>query len=89
MHRAVPDMGLGPELLATVRHPVLFVWGTDDWYGAPSVAERACGQLPRAELDVLPAGHLPWLDEPIRCAGAVGRFLARASAGDAAASAGR
>jgi 2-hydroxy-6-oxonona-2,4-dienedioate hydrolase len=80
MHREQPEMGLGPEFLANVRQPVLFVWGTDDWYGAPSVGERACRQLPSAWLEVLPAGHLPWLDEPMRCADAIDRFLVRVSA---------
>lgn len=66
-----PEKELGPDELAKVEQPVVFVWGEDDWYGPPDVGERACAVMPDAVMLRLPAGHLPWLDEPSACARAV------------------
>ncbi len=63
------------EELARVRPPVHFVWGEHDPFGPPSAGEVACRSMIDARLTVLPAGHLPWVDEPERCAAVVRDFL--------------
>ncbi len=72
---AVPDVRLGKEELRRVRQRTLFVWGEGDVFGGPEVGERAARLMPRAEIEVVAGGHLPWLDEPEVCAEAVSRLL--------------
>jgi pimeloyl-ACP methyl ester carboxylesterase len=72
---AVPDVRLGKEELRRVRQRTLFVWGEGDAFGGPEIGERAARLMPRAELEAVPGGHLPWLDEPEVCAEAVSRLL--------------
>ena len=66
------------EELAQVRQPVRPVWGERDPFGPPSVGEAACRVMPDARLTILAAGHLPWVDEPDRCADVVQELLSRA-----------
>lgn len=56
------------EELAQVKQPVRFIWGERDPFGPPSTGEAACRVMPDARLTTLRAGHLPWVDEPDRCA---------------------
>jgi pimeloyl-ACP methyl ester carboxylesterase len=72
---AVPDVRLGMEELRRVRQRTLFVWGEGDAFGGPEIGERAARLMPRAEIEAVPGGHLPWLDEPEVCAEAVSRLL--------------
>ncbi|MGD8683426.1 MAG: alpha/beta hydrolase, partial [Chloroflexota bacterium] len=67
---------LDEALLASVRVPTLFLWGDDDGFGGVDNGRRIASLLQHAELEPLPAaGHLPWLDDPLFAAQAVGRFL--------------
>ncbi len=60
-----------------VAQPTLFVWGDADRFGKPAVGRRACQQMSNARMEVVAGGgHLPWVDEPTRCAQLVGDFLA-------------
>jgi pimeloyl-ACP methyl ester carboxylesterase len=61
--------------LARVRAPLLLVWGRDDVFGAPSAAEHAKANHPEIALEIVPGGHLPWIDEPERCGRAIRTFL--------------
>jgi pimeloyl-ACP methyl ester carboxylesterase len=71
-----PDVFLTEQLLGKVKAPTLLHWGTADSFGGEDVARRLAGLLPDATLDLVPdAGHLPWLDDPARAAGAVRGFL--------------
>lgn len=69
---------LRDEELATVAQPALFIWGDRDTYGSPAVGRRAVTVMPNASIEVLPGGHLPWLENPHRCARLLLEFLARA-----------
>lgn len=44
--------------------PALLVWGDGDPVGSVAVAQAAEGVIPHARLEVLAAGHVPWLGHP-------------------------
>jgi 2-hydroxy-6-oxonona-2,4-dienedioate hydrolase len=69
------DSGLDIHELARVQHPTLFVWGEQDGFGHPAVGRRACLAMPAASIEVLQAGHLPWLDQPARVGDLLMAFL--------------
>ncbi len=59
--------------------PVLMIWGDEDPYGGPEIGQRACGLLPDARLEVIPARHAPFLDDPERCGALIDELVRRAS----------
>lgn len=60
-----------PDELGALAMPTSVVWGERDPLGSIAVARAVTGLIPDARLEVLPAGHGPWLGEPERTAGAV------------------
>jgi len=80
LYRAAGEQRLA-ELGASVEqleHPTLIVWGTEDRWTPPELAERYAARLRRASVErVEGAGHWPWLDRP-EVIELVGRFLAAA-----------
>jgi 2-hydroxy-6-oxonona-2,4-dienedioate hydrolase len=70
------------EEMARVGQPVRFVWGERDPFGPPSAGEAARLVMPDARLTTLRAGHLPWVDEPDRCADIVQELLDQAAGSD-------
>jgi pimeloyl-ACP methyl ester carboxylesterase len=64
-----------PEELGRLAMPTSLVWGDRDPLGRIAVARAVTGLIPDARLEVLPAGHGPWLGEPERTAGAVLDFV--------------
>jgi pimeloyl-ACP methyl ester carboxylesterase len=72
---ALPDVRLEEKELRRVQQPTLFVWGEGDVFGGPEIGERAARIMPNAGIEVVPGGHLPWLDEPEACAEVVSRLL--------------
>jgi pimeloyl-ACP methyl ester carboxylesterase len=62
--------------LASVKVPVLLIWGTEDTEVPVRVAEEAMTELPDARLVTLDgAGHFPFLDQPDAFTEAVTSFL--------------
>ncbi|HVF77894.1 MAG TPA: alpha/beta hydrolase [Solirubrobacteraceae bacterium] len=62
--------------LAQITAPTLFVWGADEPFGDPRVAERAAAQMPDAAVHVVPgAWHHPWLADTAGVGATVRRFL--------------
>lgn len=51
-----------------VLQPTLFIWGDRDPFGKVSSGQRAVQIMPAARIEVVHGGHLPWLDQPERCA---------------------
>lgn len=60
--------------------PVLVLWGDQDRFQPVADAERVTAMLPHGRLEVLEAGHEPWLDEPERSRALVAAFLDEARA---------
>jgi pimeloyl-ACP methyl ester carboxylesterase len=82
--RRLLGIALSAEELATLRVPTTYLWGTADNYGGEDVARATAECCAHAGLEILDgAGHLPWLDDPIRCAAHI-RQHATARAGRAA-----
>ena len=81
VHAAVRLRGARPEVelteaqLTCLTQPVKLIWGDHDPFGPPSVGERAARVIPDAELDVVPGGHGPWVNQPARVATLVAPFL--------------
>jgi len=66
--------------LARVAAPTLFIWGDRDAFASPSSGREACQTMPNARLEVMEGGsHLPFLDDPGRCAALMGDFLGATS----------
>ena len=64
-----------PEELRKVSTPTLLVWGDHDPVGSVRVAEATRDLIPDARLEVLPAGHGPWLGNLERTAELVSTFV--------------
>ena len=61
--------------LSGLAVPTLMVWGERDPVGSPAVARRVTDVIPEARLELLDAGHVPWLGHPDRVAELVGDFV--------------
>jgi len=64
-----------PDELRQLTVPTLLVWGDHEPVGAIKVAEATVELIPNARLEVLPAGHGPWLGNPDRTAELVSKFV--------------
>jgi haloalkane dehalogenase len=66
--------------LARLGLPALIIWGGQDGFASPRMAERFHAELDDSELTVFEeAGHFVWEDEPDRTAERLVEFLARHS----------
>lgn len=66
--RQRPENILADDELRRIAAPVLLIWGADDVYGAPQIADRALKLIPDARIEVLAGGHVPFLNDAERCA---------------------
>jgi pimeloyl-ACP methyl ester carboxylesterase len=64
-----------PDELRQLSVPTLLLWGDHDPVGAVKVAQVTANLIPNAHLEVLPAGHGPWLGNPDRTAELVSKFV--------------
>ncbi len=72
-----PSVRLTSEQLARTRQPTLLIWGRRDPFGSPEVGRRLADSLPHAELEMVDAGHAPWLTQADRIAPRAREFLQR------------
>jgi pimeloyl-ACP methyl ester carboxylesterase len=70
-----PRSRLRPDELRQLAMPTLVIWGEREPLGSVSVARAAAELIPRARLEVLPAGHGPWLGHPAQTAAMVVDFI--------------
>jgi pimeloyl-ACP methyl ester carboxylesterase len=70
-----PALAIGVEELRRLSVPTLLIWGEHDPLGGADVAQDAATTIPDARLELLPAGHGPWLGHPGRVARLVGDFV--------------
>ena len=69
------ELQLTPEELAHMSAPVFALFGEDDVFLDPEVGDVGLTTIPRVEVTVVPGGHAPWLNSPVRSADAVRGFL--------------
>jgi pimeloyl-ACP methyl ester carboxylesterase len=55
-----------PDELRRLTVPTLILWGDHDPVGGVDVAQETARLVPEAQLEVLPAGHVPYLGNPER-----------------------
>ncbi len=72
-----PATRLTAEQLACTRQPTLLIWGRNDPFGSPEIGRQMAEILPRAELEIVDAGHAPWLTQADRIAPRARDFLQR------------
>jgi pimeloyl-ACP methyl ester carboxylesterase len=77
--RPRPENFLSDAELSGITAPVLMIWGNEDPYGPPEIGARAAALIPDAQLEVIPGRHVPFLDDPERCAWLITDLLRRAS----------
>jgi pimeloyl-ACP methyl ester carboxylesterase len=70
-----PALAVRPEELQELTVPTLLIWGDHDPLGGADVARMTAATIPHAQLEVLSAGHGPWLGHPDRVAAMVSDFL--------------
>jgi pimeloyl-ACP methyl ester carboxylesterase len=63
--------------------PTLLIWGQREPLGSVSVAQEISELMRNGRLQILPAGHGPWLGQPEKTAAAVGNFVRLASTSQA------
>lgn len=68
-------LALQEEELRSMRVPALMIWGDRDPLGGAAVARAAADTIPNARLEMLPAGHAPWLGHPDRTAELIADFV--------------
>ena len=64
-----------PSELQHLTVPTLLVWGDHDPVGAVEVAQAIASLVPDVQLEVVPAGHVPWLGNPDRVSELVSAFV--------------
>jgi pimeloyl-ACP methyl ester carboxylesterase len=70
-----------PDELQRLTVPTLLIWGDHDPVGAVKVAQATARLIPKVQLEVLPAGHVPFLGNPERVSQLLSRFVRSASDG--------
>jgi pimeloyl-ACP methyl ester carboxylesterase len=70
-----------PDELRRLTVPTLLIWGDRDPVGAVKVAQATARLVPTAQLEVLPAGHVPFLGHRDRVSELLSRFVRSGSDG--------
>jgi pimeloyl-ACP methyl ester carboxylesterase len=70
-----------PDELRRLTVPTLLIWGDHDPVGSVKVAQAAARLVPKAQLEVLPAGHVLYLGNPGRVSELLSRFARSGSNG--------
>jgi pimeloyl-ACP methyl ester carboxylesterase len=67
--------------LRRLTAPPLLIWGNHDPVGAIEAAQVTAAAIPEAQLEVLPAGHVPYLGHPERASELLSGFVRSESNG--------
>jgi pimeloyl-ACP methyl ester carboxylesterase len=70
-----PALEVTPGELQAIKVPTLVIWGDHDPLGGPDVARLTAATIPGAQLELLSAGHAPWLGHPDLTAAMVSDFV--------------
>jgi pimeloyl-ACP methyl ester carboxylesterase len=66
---------LHPDELGRLTVPALVFWGDHDPVGGVEVAQATARHIPQAQLELLPAGHVPYLGNPERVSELLSTFV--------------
>ncbi|MDR3293696.1 MAG: alpha/beta hydrolase [Clostridiales bacterium] len=70
------EIQIKEEDLKGIFQKTLLVWGTNDPFGKVEIGENIAALLPNAKFErINGGGHLPWLDDPIKCGRLAQAFL--------------
>jgi pimeloyl-ACP methyl ester carboxylesterase len=72
---------LHPDELRQLAVPTLVFWGDHDPVGAVEAAQATAALIPNAQLEVLAAGHVPYLGHPQRVSELLSSFVCSRIAG--------
>lgn len=70
-----PHMTIRPDELQNLPVPTLIMWGENEPVGSVPVIKAVSDLIPHSQLELLPAGHAPWLGHPKRVAELVTTFI--------------
>jgi pimeloyl-ACP methyl ester carboxylesterase len=70
-----PSARMDPDELRRLDVPTLLIWGDHDPVGTAEVARETATLMPRAQLELLTAGHVPYLGHPQRVAELLTTFI--------------
>jgi pimeloyl-ACP methyl ester carboxylesterase len=70
-----PALRVQPHELRSLTAPTLVIWGDHDPTGTVEAAQRTTSLIQHAQLEVLPAGHVPWLGHAERVAELLSGFV--------------
>ena len=70
-----PSARMDPDDLRRLTVPTLLIWGDHDPVGSAESARETARLMPRAQLELLPAGHVPYLGHPQRVAELLTSFI--------------
>jgi len=70
-----PALAVRTEELQQLSVPTLLIWGDHDPLGGEDAARMTADSIPHARLELLSAGHAPWLGHPDRVATLVSEFV--------------
>jgi len=69
------DSRVRPDELSQLAVPTLLIWGDREPLASVAVAQAVTELIPQGRLQVLPAGHGPWLGEPELTAATILEFV--------------
>jgi pimeloyl-ACP methyl ester carboxylesterase len=77
VHAEPQRYALSDNELARIDKPMLLIWGQLEDGMVMSIAEarKKAALIPNARFEVVPGGHLPWLDDPQGCANLISDFF--------------
>jgi pimeloyl-ACP methyl ester carboxylesterase len=70
-----PSARIEPDELRRLSVPTLLIWGEHDPVGTVEAARTTARLVPQAQLEVLPAGHVPYLGHPERVSELLSTFV--------------
>ena len=70
-----PSARIKPNELRRLNLPTLLIWGDHDPVGTTEAARETATLMPRAQLELLPAGHVPYLGHPQRVSELLSAFI--------------
>lgn len=61
--------------LGRLEASTLLIWGDNDPLGDVQAARRTADAIPQSQLEILPAGHAPWLGQPKEIGERITQFM--------------